>query len=47
LGLLPRLELGDLDAHRVPFREAPEVYRALDEKPGAFLQAVFVYDDQE
>lgn len=46
LDLLPRLWLEPLISHRIPFREGPEAYRMLDERPGDFVQAVFVYGEE-
>jgi 2-desacetyl-2-hydroxyethyl bacteriochlorophyllide A dehydrogenase len=45
LDLLPRLRLGTLITHRIPFEEAPEAYRMLDEGNGGAVQVVFVHDD--
>jgi 2-desacetyl-2-hydroxyethyl bacteriochlorophyllide A dehydrogenase len=44
LGLLSELDLGDLISHRIPFEEAPEAYRLLDERPGEVVQVVFTYE---
>jgi threonine dehydrogenase-like Zn-dependent dehydrogenase len=44
LDLLPRLELRDLVTHRVPFAQAPEIYRRLDGDGGEYLQVVFDYE---
>jgi len=44
LGLLGRLDLGDLISHRIPFERAPEAYGLLDVKPGEALQVVFTYE---
>jgi 2-desacetyl-2-hydroxyethyl bacteriochlorophyllide A dehydrogenase len=44
LGLLDRLELGELISHRIPFGEAPEAYTLLDERPGEALQVIFTYE---
>jgi len=44
LGLLGRLDLGDLISHRIPFERAPEAYRLLDERPGEAVQVVFTYE---
>jgi len=44
LGLLDRLDLGDLISHRIPFERAPEAYRLLDERPGEAVQVVFTYE---
>lgn len=41
--LLPRLHLRELVTHRVPFGEAPEAYRMLDERPGEAVQVVFTH----
>lgn len=45
LGLLgdERLRLGALISHRVPFGDAPTVYRMLDERPGEAVQVVLAY----
>jgi 2-desacetyl-2-hydroxyethyl bacteriochlorophyllide A dehydrogenase len=44
LGLLARLDLGDLISHRLPFDRAPEAYALLDEGPGDAVQVVFAYE---
>jgi threonine dehydrogenase-like Zn-dependent dehydrogenase len=44
LGLLGRLDLGELISHRIPFEKAPEAYGLLDERPGEALQVVFTYE---
>ena len=44
LGLLARLDLGDLISHRIPFEGAPDAYRLLDEGPGDAVQVVFTYE---
>jgi 2-desacetyl-2-hydroxyethyl bacteriochlorophyllide A dehydrogenase len=44
LGLLPSLMLEELVSRRVPFEEAPEVYRKLDRSPESAIQFVFEYD---
>lgn len=41
--LAPRLGLGRLVSHRLPFERAPEAYRLLDERPGETLQLLFTY----
>ena len=43
LGLLPRLRLKELVSHRVPFEEAPEAYRLVDENPGEVVQVVLTH----
>lgn len=42
--LLPRLRLADLVTRRVPFAEAPAVYRIF-EQPASALQVVLTYDE--
>lgn len=44
IGLLDRLDLGDLISHRIPFDGAPEAYRLIDERPGEAVQVVFTYE---
>jgi len=44
LGLLGRLELGELITHRIPFESAPEAYTLLDERPAEALQVIFTYE---
>jgi 2-desacetyl-2-hydroxyethyl bacteriochlorophyllide A dehydrogenase len=44
LGLLPRLRLKELVSHRIPFEEAPEAYRLVDEDPGETVQVVLFHD---
>jgi 2-desacetyl-2-hydroxyethyl bacteriochlorophyllide A dehydrogenase len=44
LGLLGRLDLGELISHRIPFEKAPEAYGLLDERPGEVLQVIFTYE---
>jgi 2-desacetyl-2-hydroxyethyl bacteriochlorophyllide A dehydrogenase len=44
LGLLGRLELGELITHRIPFEGAPEAYAHLDERPEEALQVIFTYE---
>jgi 2-desacetyl-2-hydroxyethyl bacteriochlorophyllide A dehydrogenase len=44
LGLLGRLDLGEVISHRIPFEKAPEAYGLLDERPGEVLQVVFTYE---
>jgi threonine dehydrogenase-like Zn-dependent dehydrogenase len=43
--LLPHLRLADLITHRMPFAQATEVYRLLDEHPEEALQVVLTYDE--
>ncbi|MBA2691530.1 MAG: zinc-binding dehydrogenase [Rubrobacter sp.] len=45
LELLPKLELRELITHRIPFDDAPEAYRLLDQKPGEAVQFVFEYGE--
>ena len=40
----PRLPLDLLVSHRIPFCEAPDAYRMLDEGPGGAVQVVFDYE---
>lgn len=42
---LPRMELGAMISHRLPFAEAPEAYRLLDERPEEAIQVVLDYGD--
>jgi 2-desacetyl-2-hydroxyethyl bacteriochlorophyllide A dehydrogenase len=44
LELLPRLRLGELVSHRIPFVEAPEAYRLVDEEPGEAVQVVLTHE---
>ena len=44
LDLLPRLRLGELVSHRIPFAEAPRGYRLVDEEPGEALQVVLTHE---
>jgi threonine dehydrogenase-like Zn-dependent dehydrogenase len=37
------LETGSLISHRVPFEDAPEAYRLLDEHPEDALQVLLTY----
>ena len=43
IGLLDRLDLGDLISHRLRFDRAAEAYPLLDERPGEAVQVVFTY----
>ena len=43
--LLPGLELESLISHRVPFEQAAEAYRLVDEQPDATVQVVLSYPD--
>jgi 2-desacetyl-2-hydroxyethyl bacteriochlorophyllide A dehydrogenase len=45
LSLLPRLRLKELVSHRLPFEEAPEAYRLVDERPGEAVQVILTYDE--
>jgi threonine dehydrogenase-like Zn-dependent dehydrogenase len=44
LGLLGRLKLREFISHRIPFGEAPETYKLLDERPEEALQVIFSYE---
>jgi 2-desacetyl-2-hydroxyethyl bacteriochlorophyllide A dehydrogenase len=44
LGLLGRLKLRKLISHRIPFEEASEAYKLLDERPEEALQVIFTYE---
>ena len=44
LGLLGRLKVRDLISHRIPFGEASEAYKLLDERPEEALQVIFTYE---
>jgi 2-desacetyl-2-hydroxyethyl bacteriochlorophyllide A dehydrogenase len=44
LGLLGRLKLRKLISHRIPFGEASEAYKLLDERPEEALQVIFTYE---
>jgi 2-desacetyl-2-hydroxyethyl bacteriochlorophyllide A dehydrogenase len=44
LGLLPLLRLKELVSHRVPFGEAPGVYRLVDESPDEAVQVLLIHD---
>lgn len=41
--LLPRLHLADLLTRRVPFHEAPDAFRLIDEHPAETVQTVLTY----
>jgi 2-desacetyl-2-hydroxyethyl bacteriochlorophyllide A dehydrogenase len=43
LGLLPRLRLEELVSHRIPFEDAPEAYRLVDENPGEVVQVILIH----
>ncbi len=45
LGLLPRLRLKELISHHIPFEEAPEAYRLVDESPDEAVQVVLIHDE--
>jgi 2-desacetyl-2-hydroxyethyl bacteriochlorophyllide A dehydrogenase len=45
LGLLPQLCLKELVSHRIPFEEAPEAYRIVDESPHEAVQVVLIHDE--
>lgn len=40
-----RLGLGALTSRRVPFGDAPAVYRRFDERPGEAVQVIFTYEE--
>ncbi len=42
--LLPRLPLLELVSHRIPFAQAAEAFRLLEERPGEAAQVVLTYD---
>jgi 2-desacetyl-2-hydroxyethyl bacteriochlorophyllide A dehydrogenase len=46
LGLLPRLRLKDLVSHHVPFEEAPEAYRLVDESPSEVVQVILTHSEE-
>lgn len=43
LSLLSRLKLDPLITHRVPFEQAPDAYRRIDNHPADMIQLVFTY----
>jgi 2-desacetyl-2-hydroxyethyl bacteriochlorophyllide A dehydrogenase len=45
LDLLPRLRLKELISHRVPFEEAPDAYRLVDECPDEVVQVILTHDE--
>lgn len=45
LDLLRKLPLAELISHRIPFEQAPEAYRLVDENPGETVQVVLTYGD--
>jgi 2-desacetyl-2-hydroxyethyl bacteriochlorophyllide A dehydrogenase len=44
LGLLPRLRLKEIVSHQIPFEDAPEAYRLVDESPNEAVQVVLIHD---
>ena len=44
LSLLPTLPLAGLISHRIPFQEAAQAYRMLDEDPSQTLQVLLTYE---
>jgi 2-desacetyl-2-hydroxyethyl bacteriochlorophyllide A dehydrogenase len=44
LDLLPRMRLKELISHRIPFEEAPDAYRLIDEHPGEVVQVILTHD---
>jgi 2-desacetyl-2-hydroxyethyl bacteriochlorophyllide A dehydrogenase len=47
IDLLPQLHLAELISHRIPFAEAPDAYRLLDEHADEAMQVVLLYDDEK
>jgi len=45
LGLLPRLRLRQLVSHRIPFEDAREAYRLVDESPDEAVQVLLIHDE--
>jgi len=45
IDLLPRLHLGELITHRIPFAEAAAAYRRVDERPEEVVQVVLEYGE--
>jgi 2-desacetyl-2-hydroxyethyl bacteriochlorophyllide A dehydrogenase len=45
LALLPQLRLKELISHQIPFEEAPEAYRLVDESPDKAIQVVLIHDE--
>ena len=43
--LLPRLRLAELISHRIPFGQAPEAYRLIDERPEETMQVVLMHEE--
>ncbi len=43
--LLPQLQLEPLVSHRIPFAQAAEAYRLVDEQPESTVQVVLTYPD--
>ena len=46
LALLPRLRPGELVSHRIPFADAAEAYRLVDEEPGEAAQVVLTHEQE-
>jgi 2-desacetyl-2-hydroxyethyl bacteriochlorophyllide A dehydrogenase len=46
LDLMPQLRLAELISHRIPFAQAPDAYRLLDEHAEQALQVVLTYDSE-
>jgi 2-desacetyl-2-hydroxyethyl bacteriochlorophyllide A dehydrogenase len=44
MDLLPRLRLAELISHRIPFGQAAEAYRLIDERPEETMQVVLTYE---
>jgi 2-desacetyl-2-hydroxyethyl bacteriochlorophyllide A dehydrogenase len=44
--LLSELRLTELISHRIPFHQAPDAYRLVDEHPDQTLQVVLLYDNE-
>ncbi len=45
LGLLPRLRLAELVSHRLPFEEAPDAHRLVDERPEEVVQVILTHGE--
>jgi threonine dehydrogenase-like Zn-dependent dehydrogenase len=43
--LLPTLQLESLISHRIPFSQAAEAYRLVDQQPESTVQVVLAYED--
>jgi 2-desacetyl-2-hydroxyethyl bacteriochlorophyllide A dehydrogenase len=47
LELMPELRLAPLVTHRIPFGQAPEAYRLVDEHPEQVVQLLLTYEEQD